>query len=115
MRSVRLSSKFWIDSYRELLNKNAIPLFIVSKGDDTAGAILIKVCDLKGGCKLFSEITGIDSCTSWSLLAEGSDEEMNKVASRQLITDPDLWLLEIEDREGRHFLEHSYLQRQIYK
>ncbi len=49
MRSVRLSSKFWIDAYRELLNKNAIPLFIIRKGDDTAGAILVKVCNLKGG------------------------------------------------------------------
>ena len=111
MRSSRLTTKFRIDAYKKLLSKMAVPLVILKKGDNTAGAILIKVCDLKGGSKLFSEFIGMDGCISWYLFAEGSEVKMDHAVHRQLSIDPDLWVLEIEDREGRHFLQDLYLQR----
>ena len=42
---------------------------------------------------------------TWVVLAEGPEAGVDEVIDRQKATDPDLWVLELEDREGRHLLD----------
>ena len=39
----RLTSSFWVQAYIKKLNLLGVPAFVVSHGDDTAGAIIVKV------------------------------------------------------------------------
>ena len=40
---MRLTSDFWVAAYRQILSLHGIPCFVVAHGDDTAGAVLIKL------------------------------------------------------------------------
>ena len=41
----------------------------------------------------------------WIVLAEGAEAEVDALLARQRARDPDLWIIEIEDRQGRHLLD----------
>ena len=49
----RLTSSFWVQAYIKKLNLLGVPAFVVSHGDDTAGAIIVKVNKLNGDAVLF--------------------------------------------------------------
>ena len=49
----RLTSSFWVQAYIKRLNLMGVPVFVVSHGDDTAGAIIVKVNKLNGDAILF--------------------------------------------------------------
>jgi hypothetical protein len=42
-------------------------------------------------------------------LTEGLEAEVDAALSRQRGFDPDLWVIEVEDREGRHLLDQPGL------
>jgi hypothetical protein len=43
------------------------------------------------------------------VLAEGKERDVDATIARQRDFDPDLWVIEVEDREGRHLLEEPGL------
>ena len=45
----------------------------------------------------------------WTVLAEGAEPEVDAVLRRGRARDPDLWLIEIEDRQGRTLLDEPGL------
>jgi hypothetical protein len=47
------------------------------------------------------------------VLAEGAEAEMDAAIARQREFDPDLWVIEVEDRAGRHLLDHHEPPRRI--
>lgn len=107
----RLSARFWVDAYLARLRLAAIPAFVVAHGDDTAGAVLVKINTLDGRARLWQR--GFDLTTGarrWAVLAEGAEAEMDAAIARQRGFDPDLWVIEVEDRAGRHLLDTEGLE-----
>ena len=45
----------------------------------------------------------------WTLLAEGPEAEVDAGLARQRGYDPDLWIIEVEDRAGRTLLDEPGL------
>lgn len=87
-----------------------IPAFIVAHGDDTGGAVLVKLNTLDRNAFLFQR--SFDLMTgqrNWSELVSGSEAEVEASISRQRGFDPDLWVVEVEDRKGRHLLDQEGL------
>jgi hypothetical protein len=82
---------------------------VTRRGDDTAGSVLIKINRLGPGCRVLTPTTNFEDGTRMWLKGTGPDwvDEMDADAyiARQIKNDPDLWVLEIEDREGRAFLD----------
>ena len=101
----RLTSKFWIDAYSKRLEAAAIPVFVIKKGDDKAGAIFIRVSNLSGQAILFSQTCDPSGRKVWFELANGTDHEIESAITRQIQFDPDLWVLEVEEKNGRHLLD----------
>lgn len=101
----RLKAGLWVAAYLARLRLKAIPAFVVARGDETAGAVLVVVSTLDGRSvahqRSFDLLTGE---RAWVVLAEGEDAEVADAVSRQRRFDPDLWVIEVEDREGRSLL-----------
>lgn len=101
----RVTSEFWVSAYKRLLDSLAIPIFVVQRGNAKAGAVLVRVSDLQGTSKLFIQSYDLEGDIRWVELALGKDHEMDKVIVRQREVDPDLWVLEVEARDGQHHLD----------
>lgn len=106
----RLTADFWIRAYLARLRLADIPAFITSKGDATAGAVLVKLATLDGRAQAFQR--SFDLMTgdrAWVVLAEGAEGDVDAAIARQRGFDPDLWVVEIEDRQGRTLLDEPGL------
>ncbi|MAC80359.1 MAG: GTP-binding protein Era [Rhodobacteraceae bacterium] len=108
---MRLTSGFWVSAYRQILSLHGIPAFVVAHGDDTAGAVLIKLNTLDGQAVLYQRSFDLLSGErKWMELAKGDEPEVDASVGRQRAFDPDLWVVEVEDRRGRHFLDDPALE-----
>lgn len=106
----RLTAEVWVSAYIARLRKEAIPVFVTSKGDATAGAVLIKVSRLDGTAQVFQRSFDIMTGErSWVVLKDGNERDVDSSIDAQRRFDPDLWVLEVEDRDGRHLLDTSGL------
>lgn len=106
----RLTSRFWVDAYLARLRLADIPAFVTAHGDDTAGAVLVKLSPLDGTAQAFQR--SFDLMTgnrAWVALAEGPEAEVDATIARQRTFDPDLWVIEVEDRQGRTLLDQDGL------
>tara|TARA_B100000575_G_scaffold184250_1_gene148160 strand:+ start:492 stop:812 length:321 start_codon:yes stop_codon:yes gene_type:complete len=102
----RLASSFWIQAYIKRLNLMGVPAFVVSHGDDTAGAIIVKVNKLNGEAILFERSFSLEKNTSlWSKIQSGDEKELDELLSRQISRDRDLWIVEVESSQGDPFLD----------
>lgn len=102
----RLTSRFWVDAYLTRLRLEDIPAFVTAHGDDNAGAVLIKLSTLNGLAMAFTR--GFDLTTgdrTWTELTSGPEQDVDVAISRQRSFDTDLWVIEVEDRQGRHLLD----------
>jgi hypothetical protein len=106
----RLTADFWVAAYLNRLRLADIPAFVVAKGDATAGAVLVKQSTLDGHARVFQR--SFDLMTgdrAWIVLAEGDEAACDGAIARQRQFDPDLWVIEVEDRAGRHLLDQPGL------
>ncbi len=106
----RLTARFWVDAYLARLRMYDIPAYVVAHGDDTGGAVLVKLATLDGKAVLFQRSFDLTSGTRvWVELASGPERDVDAAVNRQREFDPDLWVIEVEDRAGRHLLDQEGL------
>ena len=106
----RLTAEFWVQAYLARLRLADIPAFVTAKGDVTAGAVLVKLNTLDGQARAFQR--SFDLMTgerAWVVLADGAETDVDAALEKQKGFDPDLWVIEVEDRAGRHLLEEEGL------
>jgi len=79
---------------------------VARRGDARAGTVIVKAFDTSTRrARLYSEAFGPDGERLWMQPVESeSESELDQYLERQVGYDPDLWIIEIEDREGRHFI-----------
>ena len=107
----RLTARFWVDAYLARLRFSDIPAFVTAHGDDTAGAVLVKLNTLDGQAQAFHRSYDLMSGDrKWVLLAEGPETDVDASVRRQGEFDPDLWVIEVEDRQGRNLLDEPGLE-----
>lgn len=106
----RLTSEFWVQAYRTRLDLHNIPLFMRKRGDDTAGAVLVKLNTLNGQAVLFQRGFAIDGPRGWEECSSGADADVEEAITSQIRFDPDVWVLEIESSDGLTLLEEPGLR-----
>ena len=110
MAEPRLATGIWVSAYLARLRLHDIPAFVTAKGDETAGAVLVKSNTLDGQGRLFQRsLDLITGSRAWITLAEGDEAEVDASIERQRRFDPDLWVIEVEDRQGRTLLDEPGL------
>jgi len=82
-----------------------IPIIIRRRGDKTSGVIVLKINRLDGTSRVLTQVCYDDEFV-WSPVSSNDpmpEAEAENYLSRQIDIDPDSWILEIEDKEGRHW------------
>jgi hypothetical protein len=108
--SARLATGIWVSAYLTRLRLASIPAYVTAKGDATAGAVIVKLALLNGQARAYER--GFDLASGarlWRVLSEGEEAAVDALITRQRSRDRDLWVIEIEDREGRSLLDEEGL------
>jgi hypothetical protein len=108
--TARLTADFWVRAYLRRLELAHIPAYVIHRGDATAGAVLVKSATLDGRATALTR--GFDLATgdrAWVALADGPEPDVDAAIARARRTDPDLWVIEIESRDGRTLLDEDGL------
>jgi hypothetical protein len=112
MSAARLRSDIWVSAYLRRCAVEGAFAVLRRRGAAEAGAIFIKIDLLDGTALLFGP-------APQSELKEGEDRifsalhkdariepgEAEKRLAHEISFDPDLWIVEVEDRQGRSFLD----------
>jgi len=106
----RLAADLWVKAYLRRLQIEHIPAYVAAKGDPTAGAVVVKTATLDG--RAVARQRSYDPLTGqrvWMVLAEGPEAEVDALLARQRDRDRDLWIVEVEARDGRDLLDQPGL------
>jgi hypothetical protein len=109
---MRLKAEIWVKAYMRRCELDGASAMLVRRGDADAGAIYVKVSRLDGTARLFGPApAGLDEQGEdrrWvPLLAhpDPAESECDAYLERQIGFDADIWIVSVEDRQGRHFLD----------
>ena len=101
-----LSADIWVGALIRRVEIGGGFAVVVRKGDPRAGAVLVKILNRSDGtARVLAEATRGDGDRIWMQpVASSAEPDLDRYIDRAVRIDPDLWVVEIEDREGRHFL-----------
>ena len=109
---MRVTSGFWVGSYLRRAMAEGCFTSVVKRGAEEAGAIFVILNHGNGEFSLYGQAPQsvfddtMDFERLFTLLIENLDEEVVlERIEREKNFDPDLWVIENEDRSGRSFLE----------
>ena len=116
-RAMRLKSSIWVSAYVRRCDIEGAFAAVRRRGAEEAGAIFIKLNRLDGTGTLYGpapqamleESRPADRL--FTALAGGNapapDADLEARLVKELKFDPDVWIVEVEDRRGRHFLDDA--------
>jgi hypothetical protein len=101
-----LNTDLWVGALIRRAQTAGAFAAVERKGDPTAGAVLIKALNKRAGeARLFAEATRGDGERVWMQPVDSLHEaDLDAYIVRAERIDPDIWVVEIDDAEGRHFL-----------
>lgn len=111
---MRLKTSIWVAAYLRRVQVEGAFAVLRRRGAEEAGAVFIKIDRLDGTSDIyapapqtaFDEARPSDRIFSPALKALPADNaDVEAYLARQLRFDPDVWIVEVEERTGRHFLD----------
>src|SRR5580658_9479386 len=105
--SPRLKAGIFVRALIRRAEISGASAFIVRKGNEEAGAIVLKLSKLDGNCLVLNQARDGKGDLVWArpLGDWGEEVKARTWLDKQIRFDPDLWIVEIEDREGRAFVD----------
>ena len=100
-----LNSDLWVGALIRRAQIEGANATVVRKGDARAGTVIVKAYNTSDRtARLYSEAFGQDGERLWIQPVSGTESELDAYIERQRGYDPDIWVVEVEDRQGRHFI-----------
>lgn len=109
MDNTRLPTALWVEAHLRRLTEQGQGYYIINKGNHASGIVLLKINALDGFCRLLIQQRDFD--TDKLIWVGALKEEIVEEAKaddyihRATARDPDLWVIEIEDREKNNPFE----------
>ncbi len=111
METPRLKAGIFVRALIRRVAVEGASAFVVKRGAEEAGAVILKVARLDGTVLVLNQVRDGNGALVWSrpLGAWVEDARAQAWCERQCEFDPDLWIVEIEDRQGRPFVDGPIL------
>lgn len=107
----RLPTKLWVMGHIRAADVQGISMMVLRKGDPDRGTVILKLNRLDGGFSVLVQVRDEERLI-WSR-GTGVDPVDEATAdayvAKQTRYDPDVWVVEVEDRQGRHWFEGMIL------
>ena len=103
-----LNTGLWVSAQVQLCDRAFIPATVVRRGDPDAGTVLVKLNRFEAGVTVYTQASTLDGEPAWSRgtgPTPVAEADADAYIARQVARDPDLWVLEIEDRKGAYKLD----------
>lgn len=108
MQDDRIPTEIFVSAYLRQWNARGIAAYVTRRGAAASGTVMAKIVIRGKGCRLLNQSRDMDGNMGWMDVFEGEvvDEKRADVyIERSLSRDPDLWVVEIEDAEGKNPFE----------
>jgi hypothetical protein len=111
---MRLKSALWVAAYLRRCQVEGVYAVVRRRGAEEAGAVFVRICRLDGTSDLFGPApqsafatTPVAERAFTASLGEqpAPDTAIETYLAREIKFDPDIWIVEVEDRTGRNFLD----------
>ena len=110
---MRLKTSIWVAAYLRRCQTEGVFAAVRRRGADEAGAVFVKVALMDGTAMLYMpapQTVYDDSRPIDRFFTPGSVQPIPEAAVEERLTrevrfDPDAWIVEAEDKAGRHFLD----------
>jgi hypothetical protein len=108
MSDERIATHIWVGAKLRQCSALGMPAVVVHSGERMGGTVMLKVYQPGVGCRLLAQTRDLDGRLGWykahkdELVAE---PEADALIERAIGRDPDLWVIEVETRDGHHPFE----------
>jgi len=101
----RLPTELWLMAHVRRCNDDAVPATVVHRGDASRGTVILKLNLLGNGFRVLTQSRAMDGRRGWMAALGGTlatEAEADAYVARAVDRDPDVWVVEIEHRDGWH-------------
>jgi hypothetical protein len=104
MSDERIATHLWVGAKLRRCSAEGTPAVVVHSGERMGGTVMLKVYQPGAGCRLMAQTRDLDGRLGWykahkeELVAEA---DADALIERAIKRDPDLWVIEVETRDGR--------------
>ena len=112
MPDKRLPTGLWIEAHLRQLTEVGTPYYIANKGAYASGTIILKLSVLDRNCRLLGQVRDEKGALAWMPLLKSemvAESDADAYIRRAVDRDPDVWVIEIEDRTGTNPFEGKTL------
>jgi hypothetical protein len=111
---MRLKTALWVAAYLRRCQVEGTFAVVRRRGAEEAGAVFVRISRLDGTSDLFGPapqsafdaMGGADRAFTLCLKERPApDAAVEAYLAREIKFDPDVWIVEVDDREGRNFLD----------
>lgn len=102
MSDDRLPTGLWVEGHLRQLNAKGVAHYVINTGAHSSGTVLLKLIHPGQACRLLSQQRNLEGEMGWvHALGQEEIEEADADAyiARTLDRDPDVWVIEIEDKD----------------
>jgi hypothetical protein len=105
MTEDRIATELWLQAHLRRLGAEAIAAYVLRRGDPRGGLVVLKLVGRDGACRVLTQSRDMEGRRVWLGAQKGApmaETDADAYISRAVARDPDLWVVEVEDRDGRH-------------
>jgi len=104
MSDETLATDLLVSAHIRIAARAGVPIVVRRRGYNSSGTIVLKINLLNGQARVLTQARFGDELV-WTVGRDDpmSDQDAEANMERQAAIDPDSWLVEIEDKQGRHW------------
>ena len=98
---IRIPTHLWVEAEVRRLASEGLGVYVAARGDNTGGMVIQKISNLSGDCRLKGQQRDLLGKLVWIDLLQDeivSEREADAYIKRAVARDPDLWVVEVDDR-----------------
>ena len=112
MSDDRLPTEVWVKAHIRRCSAEGVPATVARRGEAMGGLVILKLNQRDQGCRVLSQSRDLEGRLAWLPGLKGelvAEDEAEAYIARAVARDPDLWVVEIEHRDGWHPFEGKEL------